>query len=103
MFHDNSGPQDIIRTIVLTKFHEEVLTRINSATPGGHGFQQNRTIFKLKNDKPPGGNFFQPTETFFEFVQDIIRTNLLAKKMNRTWLPYIIGTNLLTKFHEDRA
>ncbi|KAH3810279.1 hypothetical protein DPMN_138669 [Dreissena polymorpha] len=51
--------QDIIRTNVLTKFHEEMLTRINSQTPGGHVFQQ--------------------TGTIFEMIQDIIKTNVVTK------------------------
>ncbi|KAH3866201.1 hypothetical protein DPMN_029258 [Dreissena polymorpha] len=37
-----------------------------------------------KNAPPPGGHVFQATETIFEIVQ------------------YIIGTNLLSKFHDDR-
>ncbi|KAH3733510.1 hypothetical protein DPMN_039939 [Dreissena polymorpha] len=37
-----------------------------------------------KTHPPPGGHVFQATGTIFEFVQDII------------------GTNLLTKFHDDR-
>ncbi|KAH3833989.1 hypothetical protein DPMN_107307 [Dreissena polymorpha] len=105
--------QDIIRTNVLTKFHEEltinvtfrVLTRINSLPPGGHVFQQKGTIFEL--------------------IQDIIRTNVLTKfyedwKINVSLrvltriyhshikkilnhfklIQYIIRTNLLTKFYE---
>ncbi|KAH3820266.1 hypothetical protein DPMN_122011 [Dreissena polymorpha] len=89
---------------VLTKFHEEVLTRINSPTHGGYVFQKTRTIFKpiqdinktnvltkcyedwtinatirVKNIPPPGGYVFQPTGTIFELVQDSIRTKVLAK------------------------
>ncbi|KAH3880624.1 hypothetical protein DPMN_004543, partial [Dreissena polymorpha] len=64
----------------------------------GHVFQATGTIFEhfqdikvltrfyySKNAPPPGGNVFQPTNTFFDLFQ------------------YIIGTNLLTKFHEDKT
>ncbi|KAH3843249.1 hypothetical protein DPMN_116761 [Dreissena polymorpha] len=66
-------PQDIIRTNVLTKFYEEVLTRINSLTPGGH-------IVNKKNALPNNGHVFQPTRTIFELIKDIMKTNLLTKK-----------------------
>ncbi|KAH3692242.1 hypothetical protein DPMN_191598 [Dreissena polymorpha] len=83
---------NVIRTNVLTNFHEE----INSSLPSSHIFQQTGTIFfhdalkinvtlRVKNAPPSGGNVFLPTATFFKLVQDII------------------GTNLLTKFHEDRT
>ncbi|KAH3816492.1 hypothetical protein DPMN_118008 [Dreissena polymorpha] len=39
----------------------------------------------LKNSQPPGGHIFQETGTIFELVEDII------------------GTNLLTMFHDDRT
>ncbi|KAH3836000.1 hypothetical protein DPMN_109369 [Dreissena polymorpha] len=42
-------------------------------------------ISAVKNAPPPGGHIFQATGTIFKLVQDII------------------GTNLLTKFHDDRA
>ncbi|KAH3711099.1 hypothetical protein DPMN_070599 [Dreissena polymorpha] len=41
--------------------------------------------WKQKNTQPPGGHIFQATGTIFELVQDII------------------GTNLLTMFHDDRT
>ncbi|KAH3695503.1 hypothetical protein DPMN_082963 [Dreissena polymorpha] len=99
--------QDIIRTNVPTKVHEE----IKSQPPGSHAFKQTRTILELiqdiaktniliknhedwtinvtylvltrKNDPLSGDHVFQPTGTIFEPIQDII------------------GTNLLTKFHGD--
>ncbi|KAH3801317.1 hypothetical protein DPMN_154965 [Dreissena polymorpha] len=98
--------QDFIGTHVLTKFHEDwtknvtsrVLTRKTATPPGGHVFQPTGTIFKYhwtknvtsrvltrKTATPPGGHVFQPTGTIFELVQDII------------------GTHVLTKFHEDRT
>ncbi|KAH3826928.1 hypothetical protein DPMN_128855 [Dreissena polymorpha] len=104
--------EDIIRTNVLTKFHEErsinvtytVLTRKN-VPPGGHIFQPTGTIFELFQDiigKNPLANFhedltinmastvltdhvFQPTKTIFKLFQDIM----------------VMGTNLLIKFHDD--
>ncbi|KAH3843342.1 hypothetical protein DPMN_116857, partial [Dreissena polymorpha] len=115
--------QDIIGTHVLTKFHEDwtknvtsrVLTRKNATPPGGHIFQPTGTIFKLVQDiigthvltkfhedrtinvtsrvlprfyyrklpRPLAAIFFQSTGTIFELVQDII------------------GTHVLSKFHED--
>ena len=116
--------QDIIGIHVLLKFYEDqtinvtsrVLTRFyfshirkTSTPPGGHVYQQIRTIFKLIQDiirtdvlikfhedwtinvtcrmltkfylshirktaTPPGGRVFQQTRTIFEIIQDIIRT-----------------------------
>ncbi|KAH3852951.1 hypothetical protein DPMN_095472 [Dreissena polymorpha] len=96
--------QNIIKTNLLTKFHEDwtinVASREKCAAPGGH--------------------VFKATKTIFELIQDIIWTNLLTKfhddrKINVTsrvltrknapppWWPYVIGMNLLTEFHEDRT
>ncbi|KAH3722099.1 hypothetical protein DPMN_065051 [Dreissena polymorpha] len=96
--------QDIIGTHLLSKFHEDlkineasrVLTRKNAPPPGGHVFQPTGTIFELfhkdwtinvasrVNNAPPlGSHVFQPKVTIFELIQDII------------------GTHLLSKFHED--
>ncbi|KAH3871817.1 hypothetical protein DPMN_035032 [Dreissena polymorpha] len=85
-------PQDIIRTTVLTKFHEELLTSFYSS------------------------HINSPTlvAIFFEPIQDIIKPNGLTKfhkfllqpykeTCSTPWRPYIIGTNFLTKFHEDVA
>ncbi|KAH3815151.1 hypothetical protein DPMN_143672 [Dreissena polymorpha] len=74
--------QDINGTHVLTKFHEDwtinviskVLTRKTATTTGGHVFHSTGTIFKL---------------------------GLKMKNCLATWQPYIIRTNVLTKFHED--
>ncbi|KAH3846233.1 hypothetical protein DPMN_088532 [Dreissena polymorpha] len=119
--------QDINKTNLLTKFHEDltinvasrVLTRKNAPPPGGHVCQPTGIIFELvqdiiglnllikfhddwtinvasrvltrfyyshirKNASPFGSHIFQSKVTIFELIQDII------------------GTNLLTKFHEDR-
>ncbi|KAH3816491.1 hypothetical protein DPMN_118007 [Dreissena polymorpha] len=108
------------------QFHEEVLTRINSPTPGSYILQNKRTIFKLiqdiiktnltkKNAPPPGSNIFQPNVTIFNLVQYIIWRNLLTKKKappncghvfqaTRTIFEIvqdIIRTNDFAKFHED--
>ncbi|KAH3865897.1 hypothetical protein DPMN_028944 [Dreissena polymorpha] len=82
--------QDIIGTNLLTKYHDD--RTINVATKG-------------KMPRPLGGYVFQPTGTIFELIQDIIdRTINVASrvKCSATWWPYIIGTNLLTMFHDDR-
>ncbi|KAH3861074.1 hypothetical protein DPMN_024002 [Dreissena polymorpha] len=115
--------KDIITTNILKKFHAEVLTRINSLTPGDY--------IALKNvlTKSCGGYGFQQTITIFKLVQDIIGTNLLTK-FHDDWtinvasrenakspgghvfkptgiilkiVQDIIGTNLVTMFHEDQA
>ncbi|KAH3854547.1 hypothetical protein DPMN_097090 [Dreissena polymorpha] len=57
-----------------------VLTRENAPPPGSHSLQG-----KMPRPPPPGGHVFQPTGTIVELVQ------------------YFIGTNLLTKFHDDRT
>ncbi|KAH3848644.1 hypothetical protein DPMN_091024 [Dreissena polymorpha] len=81
----------------LTKFHDDrtinvaprVLTRKISSP---HVYQQTKNIFKL--------------------IQDIIKTNnwtvnvtfrVFTRKMPAPWRLYIIGTNLLAKFHDDLA
>ncbi|KAH3887073.1 hypothetical protein DPMN_011088 [Dreissena polymorpha] len=86
-----------------------------------HVFQQTRTIFilrqkknilKKKNAPPPGSHVFQPTGTVFELVQDIIGTNLLTRfhddrtiNMSSRVLTMKnatpLGSHLLTKFHDD--
>ncbi|KAH3824587.1 hypothetical protein DPMN_126424 [Dreissena polymorpha] len=80
--------QDIIGTNLLTKFHED--RKINVAS--------------RETARPLGGHVFQPTGIIFKFIQDIIGMNLLTKK-NAPPIGshvYIIGTNLLSRFHEDR-
>ncbi|KAH3711318.1 hypothetical protein DPMN_070823 [Dreissena polymorpha] len=94
--------QDIIKTNLLTKFHQDwtinvasrVLTRKNAPPPGGHIFQPTSIIFELvqdiigmwpleKNAPPLGSHVFQAKVTIFELIKDISGTNL-------------------SKFHEDR-
>ncbi|KAH3709321.1 hypothetical protein DPMN_068783 [Dreissena polymorpha] len=67
--------QDIIDINFLTKFHEDWTINVASRV-------LTRNIEKTA--PPPGGHVFQATKTIFELIQDII------------------GTNLLTKFHDDR-
>ncbi|KAH3893543.1 hypothetical protein DPMN_017691 [Dreissena polymorpha] len=92
--------QDIIGTHVLTKFHEDWTKNVTSrvftrktATPPGDHFHEDMTINVTSRvltrfaiyitATPPGGHVFQSTGTIFELVQDII------------------GTHVLSKFHED--
>ncbi|KAH3871889.1 hypothetical protein DPMN_035104 [Dreissena polymorpha] len=91
--------QDIIRTNLLTKFHEYrkinvasiVLTmkkcpapwrpyiiRLNFLTK----FHEARTLneaSRVKNAPPLGSHVFQANVTICELIQDIIETNLLTK------------------------
>ncbi|KAH3731029.1 hypothetical protein DPMN_057034 [Dreissena polymorpha] len=75
-----------------------------------------RNLSAQKNAPPLGSHVFQAKVTIFKLIQDIIATNLLTKfhedrkinvasrvltrkKCPAPWRPYIIGMNLLTKFH----
>ncbi|KAH3710402.1 hypothetical protein DPMN_069881 [Dreissena polymorpha] len=69
----------IIETNLLTKCHED--WTINVATLCSAGRIQ---LLTKKNAPPTGGHVFQATGTIFKLVQNII------------------GTKLLTKFHDDR-
>ncbi|KAH3691144.1 hypothetical protein DPMN_191285 [Dreissena polymorpha] len=69
--------QDIIRTNVLTKFHEDWTINLT---------------FTVKTALPPGGHVFLPTGTIFELVKDFIGTHVLTKKT---------ATSPGTQFHED--
>ncbi|KAH3848294.1 hypothetical protein DPMN_090653 [Dreissena polymorpha] len=70
--------QDIIGTILLTKFHEDWTINVASRVLTRFYYSHIR-----KNAPPLGSHVFQANVTIFELIQDII------------------GTNLLTKFHED--
>ncbi|KAH3897574.1 hypothetical protein DPMN_021762 [Dreissena polymorpha] len=94
--------QDIIKTNVLTKFHNDWTLNV---------------ISRVKKCPSPGGHVFQPTRIIFELVQDVIRTILQTKlhedptinvalrvKCPALWQPCFsntVETNLLTKFYED--
>ncbi|KAH3795177.1 hypothetical protein DPMN_148725 [Dreissena polymorpha] len=104
--------QDIIRTNVLTKFHEDWTINLTST---------------VKTAPPPGGHVFLPTGTIFELVKDFIGTHVPTKfhddwtknvssreNCHAPWHPGfsttrsifelvqdINGAHVLTKFHED--
>ncbi|KAH3869814.1 hypothetical protein DPMN_032985 [Dreissena polymorpha] len=78
--------QGIIRTNLLTKFHEDLTKNLPSR------------VFTRITATPTGGHVFQQTGTTFELNQHINKTTILTNfKLDRD----IIGTKLLTKFHED--
>ncbi|KAH3884340.1 hypothetical protein DPMN_008318 [Dreissena polymorpha] len=58
--------QDIIGMNLLTKFHEDLLTRFYKS-------------HIRKNAPPLGSHVFQANIIIFELIQDIIETNLLTK------------------------
>ncbi|KAH3804798.1 hypothetical protein DPMN_133088 [Dreissena polymorpha] len=79
--------RDIIGTNLLTKFHEDRTKNVASR------------VFTRKTAPSTGGHVFQQTRTTFELNQHIIKTNILTNfELDRD----IIGTELLTKFHEDQ-
>ncbi|KAH3749718.1 hypothetical protein DPMN_184228 [Dreissena polymorpha] len=79
--------RDINKTNVLTNFHDDWAKIVTSS------------VLTRKTAPPTGGHVFQRTRTTFELNQHIIKTNILTNfKLDRD----IIGTKLLTKFHEDR-
>ncbi|KAH3862975.1 hypothetical protein DPMN_025951 [Dreissena polymorpha] len=59
------------------------LTRPPNSPTNNQFFPSENLVKKLP--RPPGGHVFQPTETIFTLIQDII------------------GTNLLTRYHEDQT
>ncbi|KAH3816228.1 hypothetical protein DPMN_117741 [Dreissena polymorpha] len=76
---ENASPK-IVVTNLLTKFQE--YRSINAAPSVLTRFYYSHIT---KNAPPPVDRVFQPNGTIFQFVQ------------------YIIGANLLTKFHDDRT
>ncbi|KAH3698932.1 hypothetical protein DPMN_073877 [Dreissena polymorpha] len=78
--------RDINKTHVLTNFHDDWAKIVTSR------------VFTRKTAPPTGGHVFQRTRTTFQLDQHIIKANILTNfELDRD----IIGTNLLTKFHED--
>ncbi|KAH3805876.1 hypothetical protein DPMN_134186 [Dreissena polymorpha] len=85
--------QDIIRTNVLTKFHEDWTINLTST---------------VKTAPPPGGHVFLPTGTIFELVKDFIRTHV-PTKFHDDWTKNVTSRVLTrktatppgTQFHED--
>ncbi|KAH3865870.1 hypothetical protein DPMN_028914 [Dreissena polymorpha] len=82
--------QDIIGMNLLTKFHEDQTVNVASRVLPRYQFltkfHEDWTINVPSREKcpAPGGHVFKATKTIYELIQDII------------------GTNLLTKFHDDR-
>ncbi|KAH3868427.1 hypothetical protein DPMN_031574 [Dreissena polymorpha] len=89
--------QDIIRTNLLNKLHEDWTINVASRV-------LTRFYFILgKNVSPPGGHVFQPTGTNFELIQDIIGTNLLNKfKEDRTINAHRVSTSQLMTPHDGQ-
>ncbi|KAH3881960.1 hypothetical protein DPMN_005888 [Dreissena polymorpha] len=95
------------------KFHVQnltsrVFTRKTAPPPGGHPFSSKNhfqtqlsylenKLFTRKIAPPTGGHVFQQTGTTFDKVFPFFF--LTYFNLNRG----IIGTNLLTKFHEERT
>ncbi|KAH3819774.1 hypothetical protein DPMN_121518 [Dreissena polymorpha] len=75
--------QDIIKTNLLTKFHEDWTINVASRVLTRFYYIHIKP-YKEKCPPPPGGHVFKATKTIFKIIQDII------------------GTNLLTKFHDDQ-
>ncbi|KAH3754375.1 hypothetical protein DPMN_189043 [Dreissena polymorpha] len=90
-------------TNVLTKFHDHDLTIIvvcrlrtwkNAPLPGSHISLRQRVLTR-KNAQPPGCHFHE------DWTTNVTFRPYNEKKYPAPWGPYIIGTNLLIKFHED--
>ncbi|KAH3730368.1 hypothetical protein DPMN_056352 [Dreissena polymorpha] len=122
--------QDIIGTILLTKFHDDrkiivtsrVFTR-KKAPPLSWPyiikmilrteFHEDRTIIvasRVKNALPFGGHVIQANVTIFKLIQDIIKTNLLTK-FHQDW-KINVASRVLTRtnapppdghLHEDQT
>ncbi|KAH3738513.1 hypothetical protein DPMN_045148 [Dreissena polymorpha] len=78
--------RDFIGTKLLTKFHKDRTINVASrvfTNKCGRRTDGQTTDKDRKNAPPTGGHVFQATGTIFELVLNII------------------GTNLLTKFHDD--
>ncbi|KAH3867877.1 hypothetical protein DPMN_031014 [Dreissena polymorpha] len=82
---------DLIGKNLLTKLHDDRTINVASR------------VLTRKNAPPPGAHIFQLTGNIFKLIHDINGTNRVTKfrKMPTPWRPYIIGTNLLTEFHDD--
>ncbi|KAH3815927.1 hypothetical protein DPMN_144465 [Dreissena polymorpha] len=117
----------IQQTNNLTKFHEELTKNVTSLVftcfhyihikktaplPGGH-FHDDQAksvtsrVFTRNTAPSPGGHVFQWTKTIFILNQHIIKTNILPNVHKHdpvsNSVEVSLGTNVLTKFHEDRT
>ncbi|KAH3871068.1 hypothetical protein DPMN_034262 [Dreissena polymorpha] len=99
--------QDIIGTNLLTNFHDDwtinvdcrVLTRKTAPPPGGHFHEDCPTYPSYKKCSAPWWSCFSTNRNHFELIRDIIGTDLLTKgHEDRT-----INSDLLAKFHDDRT
>ncbi|KAH3712748.1 hypothetical protein DPMN_072504 [Dreissena polymorpha] len=80
--------RDIKKVNVLTNFHDDWAQMVTSR------------VFTRKTAPPTGGHVFQRTGATFTLIQHIIKINILTNfELDRD----LIGTKLLTKFHEDRT
>ncbi|KAH3728248.1 hypothetical protein DPMN_054201 [Dreissena polymorpha] len=111
--------QDVIRRNLLTNFHDEVLTSINSPFPGGHVFHQTRTIFVHIQDMIKTNILTKCHEDWTINVTLSMKTSFYYSHLRKNAPPPsgnvfqptgtifehiqdIIGTNLLNKFHEHQ-
>ncbi|KAH3813204.1 hypothetical protein DPMN_141656 [Dreissena polymorpha] len=120
-FHENWAKN--VTSRVFTCFYYKHIEK-NAPLTGGHVFSPIWTIFELtfmmigkkivtsrvKTAPSSGGHVFQRTGTTFELIQHINKTNILTKDLvfdparpNFELDRDLIGTKLLTKFHEDRT
>ncbi|KAH3701790.1 hypothetical protein DPMN_076786 [Dreissena polymorpha] len=97
--------QDIIRTKLLTKFHEDRTINVSSRPYKekchvlvSHVFPANVNIFKLIQIIIET-NFL--TKFHDDWTINVASRVLTRKNAPPPWRLYIIGTNLLNKFHED--
>ncbi|KAH3886381.1 hypothetical protein DPMN_010386 [Dreissena polymorpha] len=89
-FHDDWAKNVTFR-VFTSSFNYKNIRKLPPPPPGNHVIQLTGTIFELnsqglkgpkKNAPPTGGHVFQATGTIFKLVQNIIGTNLLTKFHN---------------------
>ncbi|KAH3858823.1 hypothetical protein DPMN_101463 [Dreissena polymorpha] len=96
-FHENWANN--VTSIVFTCFHYIHIEKTAPPT-GGHVFSPILTIYELvrgKLPRPPGSHVFQRTGTIFNL------NSHWTKNVTSRAFTYINKTNVLTKFHDDRA
>ncbi|KAH3715992.1 hypothetical protein DPMN_058708 [Dreissena polymorpha] len=96
---------------LLSNFDTECLRNLNARVFTNQMWRNGQTDGRRTKTNPktsPGqsgelkSEFFSPILAIFQFIRDINKTNVLTKKTPPpTWRPYIIKTNLFTKFHDD--
>ncbi|KAH3801705.1 hypothetical protein DPMN_155366 [Dreissena polymorpha] len=90
---------DIIRTNVLTKFHEDWGKYMTSREKCPPPAIIRTNVLTKKNAPHPGGHAFQRTGTILKLSREIMRENILTKKNAPP--PTNFRTNVMTKFHKD--